>query len=72
MRRSYTSRGYISAHEVTPESEPQRKGTRDDGTGSQLGVGPCSPEGRRPSRCLIPSYSRKYNAVPVVSRTADI
>ena len=54
---------------MTPESDPQRKGTSDGGTGSQLGVGPCSPEGRRPSICLIPSYSKKYKAVPVVSRT---
>lgn len=68
---AYTSRGYIRAHEVTPEKEPQKKGTMEGGSGSHEGDGPCSPEGRRPMRYLIPSYSRKYNAVPDVSLTTQ-
>jgi hypothetical protein len=64
-----TSRGYINAHEVTPASEPQTKGIKDVGIGNHAGVGPCSPERWRPNRCRIASYSKKYKAVPAVSRT---
>jgi hypothetical protein len=53
----------------TPDTEPQTNGTRDAGIGSQDGVGPCSPDLCLPRRCRMPSYSRKYNAVPAVSRT---
>lgn len=58
------------AREYTPESEPQANGTSDEWIGNQVGVGPCSPERFLPRMCRIPSYSRKYNAVPKVSRTA--
>ena len=66
---TYTSSGYIRAHEETPESEPQKKGTREWAIGSHAGVGPCSPCRFRPKRCRMPSYSMKYSAVPRVSRT---
>ena len=47
---THTSRGYMSAQEVTPEKDPQKKGTIDAGRGSHGGVGPCSPEGNLPIR----------------------
>ena len=56
---THTSRGYINAHDVTPDNDPQQNGTIEAGMGSQEGVGPCSPDGRRPIRWRIPSYSRK-------------
>lgn len=41
---THTSRGYMSAQEVTPASEPHKNGTRDAGMGSHGGVDPCSPK----------------------------
>ena len=69
MVETHTSRGYIRAQEVTPEREPQTKGTSEACMGSHDGVGPCSPDDVRPKRCRMPSYSRKYKAVPAVSLT---
>lgn len=54
---------------MTPENDPQKNGTIEAGRGNQDGVDPCSPDGKRPIMCRIPSYSRKYSAVPEVSRT---
>lgn len=59
------------AQEVTPERDPHTNGTRDGWIGSHEGVGPCSPDRRRPKRCRMPSYSMKYRAVPDVSRTVS-
>src|ERR1700722_3461408 len=59
----------MRAHDVTPANEPQTNGTKEVWTGNQEGVGPCSPDRRRPSKWRKPSYSRKYSAVPDVSRT---
>lgn len=64
-----TSRGYMRAQLETPAKEPQTNGIRDACIGSHEGVRPCSPERLRPSRCRIASYSKKYRAVPQVSRT---
>jgi hypothetical protein len=61
----------IVSWSITPDKEPQMNGTTDAGTGSHNGVGPCSPDLCLPRRCRMPSYSRKYNAVPTVSRTKD-
>ena len=70
FQQTHTSSGYITAHEVTPAREPQQNGTNDGGIGSHGGVEPCSPEESRPMMYRNPSYSKKYRAVPVVSRTA--
>ena len=61
----------MSAQEVTPARDPQKKGTRDGGIGSHAGVGPCSPDTSRPMIYRSPSYSKKYSAVPIVSLTID-
>jgi hypothetical protein len=62
---------WIVSWSITPDTEPQTNGTTDAGTGSHDGVGPCSPDLCLPRRCRMPSYSKKYNAVPAVSRTED-
>lgn len=59
----------MRAHEDTPAKEPQKNGISEECMGIQAGVGPCSPDGRRPMICRSPSYSKKYSAVPEVSRT---
>lgn len=44
-------------------------GTNDGGSGIHGGVDPCSPKAFLPIKYRKPSYSKKYNAVPIVSRT---
>lgn len=66
---THTSKGYITAHELTPARLPHRNGTSFGCIGAQYGVGPCSPLGKRPIKCRMASYSKKYKEVPTVSRT---
>lgn len=62
----------MRAHDVTPAKEPQKNGTKETGIGNHEGVCPCSPDRFRPRRCRMASYSKKYSAVPVVSRTVAL
>lgn len=59
----------MRAQDETPASEPHMKGTTEAYTGIHDGVGPCSPDGKRPMMCRRPSYSKKYSDVPNVSLT---
>jgi hypothetical protein len=57
---TYTSKGYMSAHELTPATDPHMNGANEGGMGNHAGVIPCSPVTvERPIKLRIASYSMK-------------